>query len=231
MNRAAITLNTAAFDYELEFKGSVELYGSSNAAGFRLVRRNFWLDSDRFRYYSLPLIDSGGIVELQGKISRGDTAAVAGFIEDGISFIFAADSERLSEYSLQLRAVRTFGTSRLLPEQLRGVSESLEIIADIRGVVYNYPGLSAEYLDIFLALRKEIGSHGWIMAGTGLNPYRFDRWKYGIVPYGREFHIEESGVKNSASTGFHDRAINKLREAEKNISIDHSFSVEAGFSF
>ncbi|MFO7914087.1 MAG: glycogen-binding domain-containing protein [Candidatus Krumholzibacteriales bacterium] len=226
-NSAALKVEGNAFDlkYYLEFGG--EVFQNSRGSDFWLQRSNPYLDSDLVRPLTIPFIDSGGIFRFSSKLFETDSTGLS-FNNQQLSAIFICDSENISKRVLELRLAKSFSLSYLTSwDKLGGV----DLITDFRGVAYELPGFSDSFLDIFLGLGKGSRETAWFVAGLGFNPYRIDRWKSSIMAEGRELFMEDSGVLSSASRYDLPGVLDKLRNAEEEISSNYSLSVEAGFSF
>ncbi|MBD3179100.1 MAG: hypothetical protein GF417_05625 [Candidatus Latescibacteria bacterium] len=230
-NAASLKVGAGSGNYQFGLKMSAESYTGSIAADFLLRRRNFWLDGDRVRYYNLPLINSGGMLELHSFLTRGESLPGGPFGSDRLSIVFAADMDRLSRSSVVLRAVKSIHLRFLLPDDTPEPLREIDLMADLRGVIYNYPGIEEGYTDLFVGLRKEFDRYAWVIVGLGFNPYRIDRWEYDINRLGREIYMDEKGVFSSAASLSPHLIAEALKDAEGDLSGNYTFSVQAGFRF
>jgi hypothetical protein len=139
--------------------------------------------------------------------------------------------DRLSRSSVVLRAVKSMPLRFFLPDDTPEPLREIDLMADLRGVIYNYPGIEEGYTDLFVGLRKEFDRYAWVIAGLGFNPYRIDRWEYDINRMGREIHMDEKGVFSSAASLSPHLIAEALKDAEGDMSGNYTFSVQAGFRF
>ena len=224
---AALTLegNVSDLNYDLELEG--EVFHDSRGSDFWFRRSNTFLDMDMVSPLTIPFINSGGIVRFSSRLYESDSTASL-LNNQQLSLIFICDSEKISKRVMEMRLIKSFSLSCLTSWSRVG---GVDLLADIRGVAYDLPGLRQSFLDIFLGLGKGSRESAWLVAGIGLNPCRIDRWKYRIMAEGRKLFIEDSGVISSASRYELPVVLDKLRSAEEEISSNFSLSVEAGFSF
>jgi len=210
---------------------SGEFYGDFRAADFMLRRRNFWLDCDRIRPAYIPLLNSNGIYVLRSVYFSSDSSSLFYYQPPALSLLFTCDAEDFSKRVLELRGFRSISLSPFLPWFIFSKTGRIDLVTDIRAVYYHHPEMVEEFFDIYTALRKDIGERGWIMAGVGFSPYRVDRWKYRLSPWGRELYIQEKNTFRGGTAQDLEWMLQRLKDVEDEMSLDFRLSVEAGIRF
>ena len=202
-----------------------EAYSAGNTGGiFWLQRNNFWLDGDRLTVDRLPFMTSNNLNEvhlnLTWRVSEDDSDPYATGLHMSMMRRVDGNDPCRRVTGLLFRAG--------LPLGLR-----LTHILDIRYISYDHDAWRGErhFVDFFTALQLRVTPTAWVSFGAGVNPYRFDRWRYRFTKYGREEYLLERGVFASAADGDEEAMLRTLERAETALAEELSFVVEAGIRF
>jgi hypothetical protein len=220
---AAIRFGSEAVsvDLSIDLENFVEDEGTGRT--FWQQRRSFWLDGDMLRTGLLQFLDSR-------RVWRAGLSVEEGGIED------ISGPYRIEGYISAVARWNGDGESSMLEvaggKGLR-LGSYMSVHADMRYVTYSddrWTGDNA-FFDIWAGLRGSLGGSGWIALGVGVPPHRFDRWYHDFSGNGREAYLLDRDLFDLVDTSDEYLLLEKLAEAEKELSEEWRLSFEGGFSF
>lgn len=204
---------------------SAEAYSAGNTGDvFWLQRYNFWLDGDRLEIDRLPLLASNSVHVLHLHLGWRD----GGDARDPYGTGLRIDMMRRMDGNDPHHHVTELVFREGLP-----VRPGLTHILDIRYISYGHAAWKGErhFVDFFTALQLRISPTVWVSVGAGVNPYRFDRWRYRFDNYGREEYLIDRGILASVGENEETGVLRALEQAESALSEEWSFVVEASVRF
>ena len=211
---SALTIGLAA---------KLEQYSAMNTGSiFWLGRTNFWLDGDELTYDRVPFLSSMQVCEV--KLSCGWKRELPENLPWGTGLLFEITERWDGTYEGP-----RFGEIRLVNGI--AVHPRVTFLLDMRGVSYEYGGVGRDFVDAFLSVRGSLGKGFWCAAGTGVNPYAFDRWLYAFSDHGREEYLMDRGVFRALAANGEAVSMKALLDAEESLAEDWLVTFEAGFTF
>ena len=211
--------------YSAALKAGLVDFGGEGGNGwtFWLQRNNFWLDGDMLRTELLQFLDSGRLWRLRLELEERGAEDIPG--PYGLGGYITAKANIDSEMSRSVFEV-TAG---------KGYKpwKYLSIHADARYVSYSDDRWTGEsdFFDLWAGLRTDLGGSGWVAWGIGVAPHRFDRWYFDFTGDGRESFLLDQGVFWNVNPVRKDAILERLGEAEKEMSENWSLTLEAGWTF